>query len=59
VCERVTQSAASKQVAPIDIDARSKYAARNSLRIKQISAFAVGEWPRDLDRVRADLNTRD
>ncbi len=35
----------------IDDNARSKYAARNDLRIKRISVFAVGEWPRDPDHV--------
>jgi hypothetical protein len=32
---------------------RSKYAARNRLRIKRVRAFAVGEWPRDPDHVLA------
>ncbi len=36
----------------IDIDARSKYAARKGLHIKRISAFAVGEWPRDPNHAR-------
>ena len=52
VCERVTQSIASQQVASFEVDARSKYAARNTLHIKRISTFAVGEWPRDPDHAR-------
>ncbi len=36
----------------IDIDARSKYAARKGVRIKRVSASAVGEWPRDPDHAR-------
>jgi hypothetical protein len=53
VCDRVTQTGTSKQVASSDIDARSKYAARNTVRIKRISLSAVGEWPPDPDHARA------
>jgi hypothetical protein len=49
----VAQSVASQDVASFAVDARSKYAARNKLRIRRISAFAVGEWPRDPDMARA------
>ncbi|MHC4220262.1 MAG: hypothetical protein ACYSU7_17595 [Planctomycetota bacterium] len=53
VCARVAQSAASQTVASVDIGTRSKYAARNGLRVKHIRAFAVGEWPRDPVHMRA------
>ena len=49
----VAQTAASQDVASVAADKRTKYAARNNLRIRRISAFAVGEWPRDPDHARA------
>jgi len=53
VCARVARSAASQKVASVAVDTRTKYAARNGLFIRRISAFTVGEWPRDPDHVRA------
>ena len=50
---QVTQSAVAHEVTSIAVGARSKYAARDGLRIKRICTFAVGEWPRDPDHVRA------
>jgi hypothetical protein len=47
------QSTVAHEVASIAVSARSKYAARNGLRIRRISAFALGEWPRDPDLARA------
>ena len=49
----VMQSAVTHEVTSIAVGARTKYAARNSLHIKRISALAVGEWPRDPDYARA------
>jgi hypothetical protein len=42
-----------QEVASGQVDARSKYAAREGLLIKRIRAFAMGEWPRDPDHVLA------
>ena len=53
VCAQDTQTTACQEIASVGVNARSKYAARNGLRIKRISAFAVGEWPRDPDHARA------
>ena len=53
VCPLVTQATACQEVVSVGVGARTKYAARNSLRIKQISRFAIGEWPRDPNYVRA------
>ena len=53
VCARVAQSSAFQGVASVEVDARSKYAARNRVRIKRISTSAVGEWSRDPDHARA------
>jgi hypothetical protein len=52
VCESVAQSATFQDVTSVGRDTRSKYAARNGLRIKHISAVSVGEWPRDPDHAR-------
>ena len=53
VCARVAQSATCQEVASIEVDARSKYAARNAVRIKHVSASGVGEWPGDPDYARS------
>ncbi len=47
------QAPANQGLTMIPSVARSKYAARNNLRIRRVSAFAVGEWPRDPDHARA------
>ena len=49
----LAQSATSQDVTSVAADTRTKYAARNNLRIKGISAIGVGEWPRDPDHARA------
>jgi hypothetical protein len=48
-----TQTAESKTVPADEVDARSKYAARNTVQIKRISVYSVCEWPRDPDYVQA------
>jgi len=48
-----TQIAESKTVPADEVDARSKYAARNTVQIKRISVYSVCEWPRDPDYVQA------
>ena len=42
-----TQTAESKTVPADEVDARSKYAARNTVQIKLVSVYSVCEWPRD------------
>ena len=33
--------------ASVEVDARSKFAANQNVRIKRLAVFSVGEWPRD------------
>jgi hypothetical protein len=53
VIGRRAQLSKNQALRAIAVDARSKYAARKAVRIKRISAYSVGEWPRDPDCVRA------